>query len=44
MSDNKNFNDEQKYIENLVKLGKKISIEASRDKALEEKIKKLSSY
>lgn len=43
MSDN-NVNNEQEYIEKLVKLGKTISIEASKDKELEEKIKKLSSY
>ncbi len=39
-----NLNDEQKYIENLVKLGKQVSIEAAKDKELENKIKKLSSY
>lgn len=37
-------NTEQKYIENLVILGKKISIEAAQNKELENKIKKLSSY
>lgn len=35
---------EEKYIKNLVKLGKIISIEASKKPELEEKIKKLSSY
>ena len=35
---------EEKYIKNLVKLGKMISIEASKNPKLEEKIKKLSSY
>lgn len=37
-------NTEQKYIENLVILGKKISIEVAKNKELENKIKKLSSY
>ena len=37
-------NTEQKYIENLVIFGKKISIEAAQNKELENKIKKLSSY
>lgn len=37
-------NKEEKYIKNLVKLGKVISIEASKNPKLEEKIKKLSSY
>lgn len=36
--------EEEKYIKNLVKLGKIISIEASKNPKLEEKIKKLSSY
>lgn len=44
MDDNKDLNKEQEYIENLVKLGKKISIEASKDKELENRIKNLSSY
>lgn len=35
---------EEKYIANLVKLGKLISIEASKNPKLEEKIKKMSSY
>ena len=29
-----NLNDEQKYIENLVKLGKQVSIEAAKDKEI----------
>lgn len=44
MSEEENLNEEQKYIENLVVIGKKISIEASKDKELEDKLKKLSSY
>lgn len=36
--------EQEKYIKNLVKLGKIISIEASKNPKLEEKIKKLSSY
>ena len=44
MNQNKDLNKEQQYIENLVKLGKKISLEAAGDKKLEDKIKKLSSY
>jgi len=44
MKDEKDLKKEQEYIENLVVLGKKISIEASNNKELEEKIKKLSSY
>ena len=39
-----NKNEEQKYIESLVTLGKKIALEASQDKELENKIKKNSSY
>lgn len=35
---------EELYIKNLVKLGKMVSIEASKNPELEEKIKKLSSY
>ena len=35
---------EEKYINNLVKIGKMISIEASKNQKLEEKIKKMSSY
>ena len=37
-------NKEEKYIKNLVKLGKVISIEASKNPKLEEIIKKLSNY
>ena len=44
MEEQNNKAEEQKYIENLVVLGKKISLEASKDKELEDKIKKLSSY
>lgn len=44
MSEKKNLEEEQKYIEKLVQLGKKISQEASRDRNLEERIKRLSSY
>ena len=44
MDENTEKNDEQKFIENLVVLGKKVSIEASKDKELEDKIKRLSSY
>lgn len=44
MEENKNKKEEQELIENLVVLGKKISLEAAKDKKLEEKIKKLSSY
>ena len=44
MNEKADLNEEQKYIEELVKLGRKISIEASKDKELENKIKKLSSY
>lgn len=44
MKENKKLNEEQQYIEKLVILGKKISIEASKDKKIEDKIKKLSSY
>lgn len=44
MNDNNTNNEEQEYIEELVKLGKKISIEAANDKNLQDKIKKLSSY
>ena len=44
MNENKDLNQEQKYIEELVVLGKKIAIEASEDQELENKIKKLSSY
>ena len=35
---------EEKYIKNLVKLGKLISIETEKNPELEEKIKKMSSY
>ena len=35
---------EEKYINNLVKIGKMISIEDSKNPKLEEKIKKMSSY
>ena len=44
MKENESLNKEQEYIENLVILGKKVAIEASKNKELEEKIKKLSSY
>lgn len=48
MSENKSENEkkqkEEKYLDNLVKLGKMISIEASKNPKLEEKIKKMSSY
>ena len=37
-------NEEQKYIESLVTLGKKIALEASQDKELEKRIKKNSNY
>ena len=40
----KDKNEEQKYIESLVTLGKKIALEASQDKELEKKIKKSSNY
>lgn len=36
--------DDQKFIEELVVIGKKISLEALRDKELENKIKRISSY
>ena len=42
--DKTNENKEEKYIKNLVQLGKVISIEASKNPKLEEKIKKLSNY
>ena len=35
---------EEKYIKNLVKLGKLISMEAAKNPKLEEKIKNMSSY
>ena len=35
---------EEKYIKNLVKLGKLISMEAAKNPELEERIKKMSSY
>lgn len=38
------INDEQKFIENLVVYGKEISMAAAKDKSLEDKIKRLSSY
>ena len=46
MEENKKTNkeQEQKYIEELVKIGKKISLEAAKDGELEAKIKKMSSY
>lgn len=46
MSENKKMDKEteEKYIRNLVKLGKLISIEASKNPELEEIIKKMSSY
>ena len=37
----KDKNEEQKYIESLVTLGKKIALEASQDKELEKRIKKI---
>lgn len=40
----KDKNEEQKYIESLVTLGKKIALEASQDKELEKRIKKNSNY
>ncbi len=36
--------EDQKFIEELVVIGKKISLEASKDKELENKIKRISSY
>ncbi len=36
--------DEQKFVENLVVYGKEISMAAAKDKNLEDRIKKLSSY
>lgn len=36
--------EEQKYLENLVILGKKVSIEADKDKELEDRLKRYSSY
>ena len=46
MNENKEIkkDNEEKYINNLVKIGKMISIEASKNQKLEEKIKKMSSY
>ena len=44
MSENNKKDNEEKYIKNLVKLGKIISIEAAKNQKLEEKIKKMSSY
>ena len=41
---NKKKISEETYIKNLVKLGKMISIEASKNPQLEEKIKNMSSY
>lgn len=43
MDENKKM-EEQKFIENLIVLGKTVSIEASKDKGLEDKLKRLSSY
>ena len=40
MSENSKKDNEEKYIKNLVKLGKMISIEAAKNPKLEEKIKK----
>ena len=40
----KDKDNEEKYIKNLVKLGKIISMEAAKNPKLEEKIKKMSSY
>lgn len=44
MSENNKKDNEEKYIKNLVKLGKMISMEAEKNPKLEEKIKKMSSY
>ena len=44
MSENNKKDNEEKYIKNLVKLGKIISIEAAKNPKLEEKNKKMSSY
>ena len=44
MSENNKKDNEEKYIKNLVKLGKMISIEPAKNPKLEEKIKKMSSY
>ena len=44
MSENNKKDNEEKYIKNLVKLGKMISIETAKNPKLEEKIKKMSSY
>lgn len=46
MNENKEIkkDNEEKYINTLVKIGKMISIEASKNPRLEEKIKKMSSY
>lgn len=35
---------EQEFINNLVILGKKVSVEAATNKELDDKIKKMSSY
>ncbi|MBP3707799.1 MAG: hypothetical protein J6J36_04230 [Clostridia bacterium] len=35
---------EQRFLDNLVILGKKISIEAATNQKLEDRIKKMSSY
>ncbi len=44
MSEELNKNESQKYVENLVKLGKMVSMEAAKNKELEDRIKKMSSY
>ena len=43
-NDNLNKKEEKQYLEKLIKTGKLISIKASKDKKLEDKLKKLSSY
>lgn len=44
MDEQINVNEEQKFIENLVTYGKEVSMAAAKDKQLEDKIKRLSSY
>ena len=44
MDEQINVNEEQKFIENLVAYGKEVSMAAAKDKQLEDKIKRLSSY
>lgn len=43
-SEDRNKQKEERYLDNLVKIGKMISIEASKNPELEEKIKNMSSY